>query len=78
MSAVRLTKMNALKAVTVYFARVFATGFVLGSIRVPFLVPRLGVRYAELIEMPIMSRSAFFFATSVLTFAGNSLISHYP
>ena len=32
----------------------FGTGFVLGAIRVPFLVPRLGVRVAELIEMPFM------------------------
>jgi hypothetical protein len=37
-----------------YFALVMGAGFVLGSIRVPFLVPRLGARYAELIEMPIM------------------------
>lgn len=37
-----------------YFALVFGAGFVLGAIRVPFLVPRLGVRIAELIEMPVM------------------------
>jgi len=37
-----------------YFALVFAAGFALGSVRVPFLVPRLGVRTAELLEMPIM------------------------
>lgn len=37
-----------------YFALVFGAGFVLGSIRVPFLVPRLGERAAELIEMPFM------------------------
>jgi len=36
------------------FALVFGAGFVLGSIRVPFLVPRLGERIAELIEMPFM------------------------
>jgi hypothetical protein len=37
-----------------YFALVFGAGFVLGSIRVPFLVPRLGERVAELLEMPFM------------------------
>jgi hypothetical protein len=37
-----------------YFALVFGAGFVLGSLRVPFLVPRLGERAAELIEMPFM------------------------
>ena len=42
------------KAAIAYFALVLGTGFVLGTIRVPFLVPRLGERYAELLEMPIM------------------------
>jgi len=37
-----------------YFAMVFGAGFILGSIRVPFLVPRLGERTSELIEMPFM------------------------
>jgi hypothetical protein len=43
-----------IKAGATYFALVFGAGFVLGSIRVPFLVPRLGERLAELIEMPFM------------------------
>lgn len=38
----------------VYFSLPFAGGFVLGSIRVPFVQPALGVRYAELLEAPIM------------------------
>lgn len=46
--------MRSLKAGACYFGLVFGAGFVLGSIRVPFLVPRLGVRIAELIEMPLM------------------------
>lgn len=36
-----------------YFGLVFGAGFLLGCIRVPFLVPRLGARVAELLEMPI-------------------------
>lgn len=37
-----------------YFALVFGAGFLLGMVRVPFLVPRLGERVAELVEMPVM------------------------
>lgn len=45
---------RVVKAGVAYFALVFAAGFVLGSIRVPFLVPRVGERIAELIETPFM------------------------
>jgi len=38
-----------------YASMVFAVGFLLGSIRVPFLVPRIGQRNAELLEMPLMA-----------------------
>lgn len=37
-----------------YFALVFGAGFLLGCARVMVLVPRLGVRTAELLEMPLM------------------------
>jgi hypothetical protein len=37
-----------------YFALVFGAGFILGAVRVLFLVPRVGVRMAELLEMPVM------------------------
>jgi hypothetical protein len=46
--------MLRLKAGLLYFAMAFGAGFILGLIRVPFLVPRLGERYAELAEMPVM------------------------
>jgi hypothetical protein len=45
---------RTIRAGMTYFALVFGAGFILGSIRVPFLVPRLGERAAELIEMPFM------------------------
>jgi len=45
---------ETLKAGVVYFALVFAAGFVLGTIRTLWVVPRLGVRTAELAEAPIM------------------------
>ena len=37
-----------------YFALVFATGFLFGIVRVLWAEPRLGVRVAELAEMPLM------------------------
>lgn len=38
----------------VYFLMIFGAGFVLGPIRVLWVVPRLGERTAELLEAPIM------------------------
>lgn len=43
-----------LKAGVLYFGVVFAVGFVLGTIRTLLVVPRLGVRTAELMECPLM------------------------
>ncbi len=45
--------MKIFKPAAAYFALVFGAGFLLGMIRVPFLVPRMGARVAELLEMPI-------------------------
>ena len=47
--------MRALLAGLAYFGLVFGTGFVLGVIRVTFVVPHLGQRWAELLEMPLMA-----------------------
>ncbi len=46
--------MLQLKIGTLYFLVVFAAGFVLGVVRVLFLVPILGQRNAELVETPVM------------------------
>ncbi len=46
--------MRVLQAGAIYFALVFAAGFVLGAVRVTFVVPRLGERTAELLELPFM------------------------
>ena len=46
--------MQILKAGLLYFALVFGAGFVLGTIRTLWIVPRTGTRLAELMEAPIM------------------------
>jgi hypothetical protein len=43
-----------LKAGVLYFALVFGAGFVLGTIRTLWVVPRFGTRMAELMETPVM------------------------
>ena len=57
---------KTLRAALVYFARVFGVGFLLGLIRVPFVVPRIGERYAELAEMPLMFVAIYFASRYVL------------
>lgn len=49
-----MSTLIAVKAGVLYFAIVFAVGFVLGTIRTLWVVPRVGERKAELMEMPIM------------------------
>ncbi|MGB4066724.1 MAG: hypothetical protein WBK08_01705 [Nitrospira sp.] len=46
--------MRILRAAVLYFLFVFGAGFVLGTGRVLLVVPLLGERAAELLEMPLM------------------------
>jgi hypothetical protein len=57
---------QALKIGALYFAAVFAVGFVLGTIRTLWVAPRIGVRAAELIESPIMLVVAVLAARAVV------------
>ena len=54
--------MSIFKKAVVYFALVFGAGFLLALIRIPMLVPKFGVRTAELMEMPIMLAVIYFAA----------------
>lgn len=46
--------MQDMRAGVLYFALVFGAGFVLGTIRIIWVVPRYGERMAELMETPTM------------------------
>lgn len=54
--------MKIIKAGIIYFLFVFGAGFILGPIRIFLIVPHLGTRVAELMEMPIMIAVIFFAA----------------
>lgn len=58
--------MVILKAALLYFGIVFGCGFALGVVRVGWLVPRLGERAAELVEMPLMLVAVFLAARLVV------------
>jgi hypothetical protein len=61
---------KTIQAGLAYFAIVLGTGFLLGMIRVPFIVPRMGERWAELAEMPIMA--------TVIYFASEFILRRFP
>jgi hypothetical protein len=54
-----------MKPAAFYFALVFGAGFLLGPFRVLWLVPRIGTRAAELIELPLMLVAIFYAARFV-------------
>lgn len=58
----RATYFHPIKAGAIYFALIFALGFVLGTIRVLWLVPATGETAAVLIEQPIMLTASWFAA----------------
>lgn len=60
--------MRILRAAVLYFLLVFGAGFVLGTGRVLFLVPLLGERAAELLEIPLM--------LGVIVFAARWIVRH--
>lgn len=61
----------------VYFALVFCVGFLLGVVRVLWLVPSLGERTAELLETPLMLGASLIFARLVVRrFPGKTRIEY--
>jgi len=64
---------SVLRIAAVYFGIVFGVGFLLGSVRVPLLVPRIGERAAELAEMPLMFIAIYLAAGYVVRRHGASV-----
>ncbi len=64
---------RVLLAAALYFGIVFGVGVLLGAVRAPLLVPRLGERVAELAEMPLMFVAIFLAAGHVVRKYGASV-----
>ena len=58
---------RALKAGALYFAIVFAAAFVLGTVRVLLIIPRIGQLPAVLLELPIVLALAWVVCLRVTT-----------
>ena len=58
----RATYSHPINAGAIYFALIFALGFLLGTVRVLWLVPATGETVAVLIEQPIMLTASWFAA----------------
>jgi hypothetical protein len=52
--------MNSVKAGVAYFVVVFAAGFVLGTLRVLAIAPRIGETAAVLVELPVILTVSWF------------------
>lgn len=55
-----------MRAGLLYFAGVFALGFLLGAVRILWVVPRLGETMAVVIELPVMLWAAWLLAGLLL------------
>jgi hypothetical protein len=52
--------MNIFKAGSAYFAIIFSLGFILGTIRVLAVIPRIGEFAATLLELPLILTASWF------------------
>jgi len=58
--------MRVATAAVTYWAIVFALGFVLGTVRVLWVIPRVGLMPATLLELPIILAASWFAAGWIL------------
>ncbi len=52
--------MNSIKAGAAYFSLIFSLGFVLGTLRVLVIMPRIGELAATLLEVPVILAASWF------------------